>query len=543
MRGLADAFAAAVSVGLQHGAPLEAYVDALAHARFAPAGAVEGDPAIDRANSIPDYVVRSLAASYLGRVVPAEPGRCRAAEPEEPPLLPLDLPPARRRASLRVVALMGRVDARLAELGITLPSPMAPMANYVPFVRTGDLVVVSGQVPARDGKIAYTGKLGEGVSVETGQEAARLCFVNVLVHLKAACDGDLDRVTRVVRLGGFIASPARLQPARAGDERRLRPGRRGVRRGRAPRPLHHRRPGAARGRGGRGRGDVHAAAARNPPSSLREGAEAGCGRALAGSATLARPRGRHIIAHARRSPSLTLTLHPSIASIAPAEWDACAGDGNPFVSHAFLSAVEDSGSAGPRTGWLPQHAALRDEAGQLLAAAPMYAKSNSYGEYVFDHGWANAYEQAGGDYYPKLQVAVPFSPGARAAAAVPPGGGVPAEALGQALVQACERAEAVRRARHLLHRGGVGGAGPRRLAAAAGPAIPLGEPRLRHVRRLPGRAVVAQAQGAAAGAAGRQRLPAWSSAPCAAPRSGGASGMRSTASTSPPWTANGAAPT
>ncbi len=83
--------------------------------------------------------------------------------------------------------------------------------------------------------------------------------------------------------------------------------------------------------------------------------------------------------------------------------------------------MEDSGSAGPRTGWLPQHAALRDGSGRLVAAAPMYAKSNSYGEYVFDHGWANAYEQAGGDYYPKLQVAVPFSPGARAAAAVPAG--------------------------------------------------------------------------------------------------------------------------
>ena len=137
------------------------------------------------------------------------------------------------------------------------------------------------------------------------------------------------------------------------------------------------------------------------------------------------------------SPSLTLTLHPAIGAIDAAEWDACAGDDNPFVSHAFLSAVEESGSAGPRTGWLPQHAALRDEAGQLLAAAPMYAKSNSYGEYVFDHGWANAYEQAGGDYYPKLQVAVPFSPVPGPRLLCRPGGGVPFEAMGQALVQAC----------------------------------------------------------------------------------------------------------
>ena len=102
---------------------------------------------------------------------------------------------------------MGAVEARLAELGITLPQPMAPMANYVPFVRTGELVVVSGQVPARDGAIAFTGKVGEDVSVEQGQDAARLCLVNVLTHLRAACEGDLDRVVRVVRLGGFIASP------------------------------------------------------------------------------------------------------------------------------------------------------------------------------------------------------------------------------------------------------------------------------------------------------------------------------------------------
>ena len=102
---------------------------------------------------------------------------------------------------------MGVVEARLTDLGITLPQPMAPMANYVPFVRTGDLVVVSGQVPARDGKIAVTGLLGDAVTVEQGQEAARLCLINVLVHLRAACEGDLDRVVRVVRLGGFVASP------------------------------------------------------------------------------------------------------------------------------------------------------------------------------------------------------------------------------------------------------------------------------------------------------------------------------------------------
>ncbi len=113
--------------------------------------------------------------------------------------------------------------------------------------------------------------------------------------------------------------------------------------------------------------------------------------------------------------TLTLTLHPSIHEIPATEWDACAGHacgggGNPFVSHAFLSAVEDGGSTGKRTGWLPQHAAFRDADGHLLACAPTYVKGHSYGEYVFDHGWAHAFERAGGDYYPKLLVASPFSP-------------------------------------------------------------------------------------------------------------------------------------
>jgi enamine deaminase RidA (YjgF/YER057c/UK114 family) len=101
----------------------------------------------------------------------------------------------------------GKIDAKLAELGITLPSPTAPIANYVPYVVAGDLVVVSGQLPLLDGKVAYTGKLGASVSVEQGQAAARQCFINVLLQLRAACGGDLDRVRRVVRLGGFIACP------------------------------------------------------------------------------------------------------------------------------------------------------------------------------------------------------------------------------------------------------------------------------------------------------------------------------------------------
>jgi enamine deaminase RidA (YjgF/YER057c/UK114 family) len=104
--------------------------------------------------------------------------------------------------------MAGHIEATLAELGITLPRPMPPIANYVPYVVTGNLVVVSGQVPAVDGKVAVTGKVSWGVSLDQAKEAARLCFINVLVHLKAACGGDLDRVKRVVRLGGFIAAPS-----------------------------------------------------------------------------------------------------------------------------------------------------------------------------------------------------------------------------------------------------------------------------------------------------------------------------------------------
>jgi len=99
-----------------------------------------------------------------------------------------------------------------------------------------------------------------------------------------------------------------------------------------------------------------------------------------------------------------------LRDVPAAEWDACAGSDNPFVGHAFLEALETSGSATAETGWLPQHILVEDESGHLLGAAPLYLKSHSYGEYVFDHGWAHALENAGGKYYPKLQAAVPFTP-------------------------------------------------------------------------------------------------------------------------------------
>ena len=110
------------------------------------------------------------------------------------------------------------------------------------------------------------------------------------------------------------------------------------------------------------------------------------------------------------TPHLSLEVYPKIAEIGQAAWDGCASCDNPFISYGFLSALEDSGSVGKRTGWHPRYAVLRDADGTIVAIAPAYAKTNSYGEYVFDHGWAHAYERAGGAYYPKLQVAVPFSP-------------------------------------------------------------------------------------------------------------------------------------
>jgi predicted N-acyltransferase len=134
---------------------------------------------------------------------------------------------------------------------------------------------------------------------------------------------------------------------------------------------------------------------------------------------------------------VTVKVIQRIAEVAAAEWNACAGDDNPTVSHAFLHALEESQSVCADTGWLPQHLVVEDDAGHLVGAAPLYLKSHSYGEYVFDHGWAHAFERAGGDYYPKLQCAVPFTPVTGPRLLVRPGSG--AERIQQALIQALQR--------------------------------------------------------------------------------------------------------
>lgn len=109
-------------------------------------------------------------------------------------------------------------------------------------------------------------------------------------------------------------------------------------------------------------------------------------------------------------PPVTAKAINAIKDIGPADWDSCAGDGNPFTAYAFLSALEDSGCVAPETGWAPYHVVAEDADGRIVGCAPAYAKSHSQGEYVFDHNWAHAYEQAGGQYYPKLLIGVPFSP-------------------------------------------------------------------------------------------------------------------------------------
>jgi predicted N-acyltransferase len=126
-------------------------------------------------------------------------------------------------------------------------------------------------------------------------------------------------------------------------------------------------------------------------------------------------------------------LADGFASFTAEDWDRCAGAGDPFLTHAFLSALEDSGSATARTGWRPLPIAIDGTDSRPAAVMPAYLKSHSLGEYVFDHGWADAYERAGGVYYPKLQIAVPFTPvpGRRLLARDP--------ALAPALIAAAEK--------------------------------------------------------------------------------------------------------
>ncbi len=112
---------------------------------------------------------------------------------------------------------------------------------------------------------------------------------------------------------------------------------------------------------------------------------------------------------ADRETQVIARIAPGVATLDAGQWDRLAGEADPFLSHAFLTALEESGSVGEGTGWTPAPIIVEGDGG-IASAAPAYLKSHSQGEYVFDHGWAEAYEHAGGRYYPKLQVAVPFTP-------------------------------------------------------------------------------------------------------------------------------------
>ncbi len=152
--------------------------------------------------------------------------------------------------------MAGSVEKKLASLGVSLPTPASPVANYVPFVRSGNTLVVSGQLCfGADGKLVAKGQLGGGVSIEDGQKAARACAINLLAQLKAAL-GDLDKVARVVRLGGFINSAPGFTDGPEGHERRIGSDGRSVRRQGTSRAQHSWRRGAAGRRGGRSRRPV-----------------------------------------------------------------------------------------------------------------------------------------------------------------------------------------------------------------------------------------------------------------------------------------------
>ena len=100
--------------------------------------------------------------------------------------------------------MAGTIDAKLEELGIELPTPTVPAANYVPFVVTGKTVYVSGQLPMVDGELYYVGTVGDDITVNEAQAAARACAMNIIAHLRSACDGDLDRVKQCLKVGGFV---------------------------------------------------------------------------------------------------------------------------------------------------------------------------------------------------------------------------------------------------------------------------------------------------------------------------------------------------
>ena len=151
--------------------------------------------------------------------------------------------------------MSGQIEARLAQLGIELPEPTAPMANYVPFTVAGNLVFVAGQISQWNGQPRHVGKLGAGIGIEKGRDAARLCALNILTHLRTACGCDLDCVRRVVQLRGFVNCTPDFTDMPQSRQRRIGSDGRNFRRPRTPCARGGRRQLAAGWGGGRGRGD------------------------------------------------------------------------------------------------------------------------------------------------------------------------------------------------------------------------------------------------------------------------------------------------
>ncbi len=205
------------------------------------------------------------------------------------------------------------------------------------------------------------------------------------------------------------------------------------------------------------------------------------------------------------SEKAVISLRSAMSEFDASDWDACAGPDNPFLKHTFLQALEESGSARRETGWTPSHLALTDEAGTLLGAVPMYLKSHSQGEYVFDHQWAAAY---------RARRRTVLSEAARRRALHArdrPSPPRPSRPHGRRRARASSRRlrrfrTAVRRflGRHQFpDRGGMEVGGPSRLAPAHRPAVPLGKSRLRLLRRFSRRPGLAQTQEPEEGAAAR----------------------------------------
>ena len=279
----------------------------------------------------------------------------------------------------------------------------------------------------------------------------------LLAQMKAAL-GSLDRVERIVKLGVFVNSAPVVHRPAQGRQWRFRADAGRVRRGRPPRPQRGRSRGSAARRRGRGRRDRR------------------------GEGLVHLGRLTQLTGMADRESEIIAKIASGVAAVDAAQWDALAG-GDPFLSHAFLSALEDSGSVGPGTGWTPAPILVEDEATRLVAAAPAYLKTHSQGEYVFDHGWAEAWQRAGGNIIPSCRSRCRSRrcPGPRLL-------GQPPAAIARRR-RGGDRAERpVVGAHHLHRRGRRARVRAARLADPPRHPISLVQPRLCELRRFPRRA-------------------------------------------------------